>query len=253
MLTSPSASHKRLPSRAVFMTVLWLITLALLGVLALNVVQSNASVLRADSTLIEALRASDKVEPIGPWWLKVIMVDLTALGGRTVIAFITLIAAGYLTTMDRTRSAIVLTSTIASGALLNMLLKSLFDRVRPDLVSHLADAHSTSFPSAHAMNSAIAYLTLGALIGSESASRSTRLFLMTAAIVVTLLVGFSRVYLGVHWPSDVIVGWGVGACWVALCLAIAKGFQRNREHGLAEPQTGSQRVSGPADLRNFPE
>jgi undecaprenyl-diphosphatase len=180
---------------------------------------ARAAVLEVDALLIEGLRSpNDANDPLGSWWLTHIMVDITALGGRTVIGLITLIALGYLLAIKRRALAATLVATIGGGVIANMVLKAAFARERPDVVGHLVEAHSSSFPSAHAMNSAVAYLAIGAMLAYGQGRHAVRVYIMSAAIAITTLIGFSRVYLGVHWPSDVVVGWAVGACWVALCI-----------------------------------
>ena len=160
------------------------------------------------------------------------MEDITALGGGTVITLITLAAAGYLIAVKRAGIAALLAATIAGGMIANMLLKAAFSRARPDVVTHLVEAHSSSFPSAHTMNSAVAYITLGVLLAYGETKRSLRAYFLVVGITLTALVGFSRVYLGVHWPSDVVAGWGIGASWVALCLLTARAIQRGRDSPL---------------------
>jgi undecaprenyl-diphosphatase len=110
--------------------------------------------------------------------------------------------------------------------LLSSLLKGSFLRARPDVVPHLVQVQTASFPSGHAMNSAVAYLTLGALLAGAEKSRGVRIYLMSVAIVLTLLIGVSRVYLGVHWPSDVVAGWCVGGAWAMLCSYAARALQK---------------------------
>jgi undecaprenyl-diphosphatase len=178
--------------------------------------------------LLAFRKTSDPSLPIGPDWLKAAMIDITALGGTTVLTLITALTTGYLLSSRRTRTAIFLLVAVASGAMLSSLLKSLFSRPRPDLVAHLVEVHSLSFPSGHAMNSAIVYLTLGALLARAETDRAARVFLMAAAIMLTLIIGVSRVYLGVHWPSDVVAGWCVGASWAAFCSLVARALQRKQ-------------------------
>jgi undecaprenyl-diphosphatase len=110
--------------------------------------------------------------------------------------------------------------------LLSTGLKMGFERPRPDLVPHATRVYTASFPSGHAMLSAITYLTLGALLARVEKSRRVSAFIMGLAIITTLLVGISRVYLGVHWPSDVVAGWSVGAAWASLCWFVALQLQR---------------------------
>jgi undecaprenyl-diphosphatase len=154
------------------------------------------------------------------------MIDFTALGGGPVLTLVSLLAAGYLVARREVALAAFLTSAVAAGGALNTYLKAVFVRDRPDVVPHLVEVSSASFPSGHAMNSAMVYLTLAALLISAERSRRVRAFLMAAAVLLTLLVGFSRMYLGVHWPSDVLAGWAVGAAWATGCAIVAGVFRR---------------------------
>jgi undecaprenyl-diphosphatase len=115
-----------------------------------------------------------------------------------------------------------LVCSIISGTLLISLLKLGFDRPRPDLVDHLTHASSSSFPSGHAASSALVYLTLGLLLAQAESHKRLKVFLIASAIFISILVGCSRVYLGVHWPSDVVAGWGFGAAWAILWWLIAR-------------------------------
>jgi undecaprenyl-diphosphatase len=155
------------------------------------------------------------------------MIDFTALGGGPVLTLVSLLAAGYLVARRKAALAAFLISSVAAGGAFNSFLKAVFVRDRPDVVPHLVDVSSASFPSGHAMNSAMVYLTLAALLITAERSRRVRAFLMAAAVLLTLLVGLSRVYLGVHWPTDVLAGWAVGAAWAIGC-AILAGVLRRR-------------------------
>jgi undecaprenyl-diphosphatase len=168
-------------------------------------------------------------EPLGPPWLAEAMRDVTALGGTTVLTFITLAAAGYLELAGIRRAAVFLLVAIGGGVALGFALKAGFERPRPDLVTAEARVFSASFPSAHSMLSAIVYLTLGMLLARVQPRRRLRLYLIGLAILLTLAVGVSRVYLGVHWPSDVLAGWALGASWAMLCWAVVLWLQRKGE------------------------
>lgn len=187
----------------------------------------EGEVFGVDRWLIQALRSpTDPSTPVGPIWLRQALTDLTALGGYSVLTLLTLVSAGYLLAARKAATAIFLVAAITSGAIVSNLLKLAFVRPRPDVVSHLVDTYSTSFPSGHAMNSAIVYLTLGALLARAEVGRRVRIYLMSVALFLTLLIGFSRIYLGVHWPSDVLAGWCVGAAWAILCSWLARILQR---------------------------
>jgi len=189
---------------------------------------TEGETLSLDKAMMLALRTSDPSVPIGPAWFSNMVLQLTALGGGPVLWLVTLLATGYLLAARRVTTAAFLFASIALGMSLSTLLKGLFLRPRPELVAHLVQVQTTSFPSGHAMNSAIVYLTLGGLLARTEKRRAVRIYLLTAAIALTVIVGFSRVYLGVHWPSDVAAGWCVGAAWALACSLTARALQRRR-------------------------
>jgi undecaprenyl-diphosphatase len=185
--------------------------------------------LALDRRLLLALRQpADPSIPLGPSWLQDAMVDITALGGGTVLTLVTLLAAGYLLARRKRALALFLAAAIGAGGLFNTLLKDSFVRARPDVVPHLVEVSSASFPSGHAMNSAMVFLTLAALLASAERSWRVRIFLIASALLLTLLVGFSRAWLGVHWPTDILAGWTVGAAWAVACSLAARSLQRRR-------------------------
>jgi undecaprenyl-diphosphatase len=191
-----------------------------------------------DRWLLQWLRnPADLATPIGPAWVHKAMVDVTALGGFTILTLITVVAVGYLVAARKQATALFLAAAVVGGSIASTLLKLEFARPRPDIVAHLVSVDSTSFPSGHAMNSAITYLTLGALLARAEKNRSLRIYLMSVAVALTLVIGFSRVYLGVHWPSDVLAGWCVGAAWAVLCSLVARALQRRR--AIEQPTTDS--------------
>ena len=227
---------RRIDSRILLVFLVLVPALLAFGKLASEMVEGDT--LAFDRWLLVHLRtAADPGVPIGPGWLREAMVDFTALGGGAVLTLITLLAAGYLLARRKAAMALFLSIAIAGGAILNTLLKYGFVRERPDVVPHLVEVSSASFPSGHAMNSAMVYLTLAALLARAERSWRVRLFLMAGAIVVTLLVGFSRAYLGVHWPTDVMAGWSVGAAWACLASLVALQLQRARTLEGSEPAT----------------
>jgi len=182
-----------------------------------------------DTAILLALRnPADPADPIGPRWVEEMFRDFTALGGVSVIVFITLGAAGYLALLRKHRTVLLLAIAVGGGLLINTLLKLGFDRPRPDLVPHGAYVYTASFPSGHAMLATATYLTLGALLARVLPDRRTKFFVLTMAVVLCLLVGFSRVYLGVHWPSDVAAGWMIGAAWALIWWLVARWLQRER-------------------------
>ena len=179
-----------------------------------------------DAAILLALRnPADVSDPIGPPWLEVAMRDVTSLGSVTVLTLVTVAAVAYLVMDGRRGAAMLVAVAVGGGTILSTLLKLGFERPRPDLVSHLVDVTDLSFPSGHAMLSAVTYLTLGALLARTAARRRQKVFVVGAAILLTVLVGSSRVFLGVHWPTDVLAGWALGAGWSMACWAVASALQ----------------------------
>ena len=183
--------------------------------------------LALDRMLLTALRQpGDLGTPIGPSWLPGTMIDITALGGTTNLTLISVLAIAFLLLLGRYRHALYMAAATGGGAIFGTLLKSLFARARPEVVPHLIEVHSLSFPSGHALNSAIVYLTLAVLIARELELRRMRIFVVGAAALLVLLIGFTRLYLGVHFPSDVLAGWMLGASWALAMGMIADLLHR---------------------------
>jgi undecaprenyl-diphosphatase len=181
-----------------------------------------------DLRILRALRkVDDPSKPIGPEWIEFALLDLTALGGPTVLWLVAFAVMGFLVLQARYRTALVILITAISGELVSNAMKHTFMRPRPTVVPHLRDALSTSFPSGHAMTSAIIYLTLGAMLMRVAESRLTKVYCLAMALLLTFLVGVSRVYLGVHYPTDVIGGWILGFVWASVCWLIAQRFEAN--------------------------
>jgi len=180
-----------------------------------------------DQWLILALRnPADVTDPLGPAWLEEMGRDFTALGGTAVLTLITLSAAGFLLLRRKGHVALLLLVAVGGGIVLSSLMKHGFSRPRPDLVPHDSYIYTSSFPSGHSMMSAVTYLTLGALLARAEARRRIKAFLLLLAVFLTFAVGVSRVYLGVHWPTDVLAGWTAGAAWATLCWLVARQLQR---------------------------
>lgn len=211
---------------------------ALWGFVALVDAVLEGEIRDIDSQLLLALRnPQDASDPRGPPWLEELMRDITAFGGTGPLAFITLAGIVYLLLRRRLRTAVFLFAAIAGGQVLSSVLKLGFDRPRPDLVPHGMTVYSASFPSGHAMMTAIVYLTLAALLARSETRKRLKAFLLLLAAWVTLMVGVSRVYLGVHWPSDVLGGWMIGSAWAACCWTLAVLLQRR---GSLEEETARE-------------
>jgi undecaprenyl-diphosphatase len=191
-----------------------------------------------DEALLLALRTpGDPADPLGPGWLEEAGRDLTALGGMAVLTLVSLAAIGYLVIGRKGHAALLLVAAVGGGMLWSTALKLGFDRPRPDLVPHGSVVYTASFPSGHSMLSAVTYLTLGALLARVHRERRTKAYLLALAVLITLLVGASRVYLGVHWPTDVLGGWAGGSAWALACWLVARWLQQ-RGKVEEEPETG---------------
>jgi undecaprenyl-diphosphatase len=180
-----------------------------------------------DERILRALRnPEDPAVPIGPPWAGEVGRDFTALGGVAFLVLITLAVSGFLLLCRKYAALAFLLVAILGGLLLSTLLKGSFDRPRPSVVPHLSYVATSSFPSGHSMLSAVVYLTLGALLARLVAPMRLKLYFLAVALVLTCLVGMSRVYLGVHYPTDVLAGWTAGLTWAVLCWLLARYLQR---------------------------
>jgi undecaprenyl-diphosphatase len=191
-----------------------------------------------DRAVLLALRSLANIsEAIGPRWLDLIFRDITSLGGATVLSLMTAAVVGYLLVDEKRAAAGFVLASVSGGAALSAILKLAFARPRPNIVPHLVEVHTASFPSGHAMLSAVVYLTLGALLARVEGPPRIKIYVLTVAILVTFLIGLSRVYLGVHWPTDVLAGWCAGAAWAMLCWRVALFLQ---QRGEVEGDTGGR-------------
>lgn len=170
-----------------------------------------------DRAVMLAMRAPGHPElPLGPAWLPSAVRDVTALGSSTVLSFVVLATSLFLWLRGRTRTALLVLASTSLGAVAVTLVKALVGRSRPDLIGRLMDETSNSFPSGHAASSAMVYLTLATLLFPVVREARMRAYLIGVALVLVGAIGVSRVYLGVHWPSDVIAGWAFGSLWALL-------------------------------------
>lgn len=195
-----------------------------------------------DGAVLLALRApGDAADPLGPPWVEELARDVTGLGGVGVLSFLTVAAAGLLWLQQRRGRAVYLLAAVGSGIVLSNAAKAFFDRPRPDLVPHGALVYTASFPSGHSLMAAVVYLTLAALLARTFPQRRLRIYVISLAILVTLAVGASRVYLGVHWPTDVLAGWAAGGAWALACAALARALSRRGAIDAgAEAATGAE-------------
>lgn len=158
-------------------------------------------------------RPGDLAVPVGPAWLKEAMVDITALGGATVLTLVVVVAVGMLLVSRKWMTAALVAAGTISGSLAVSAAKEIAARPRPDVVPHLVEVSSQSFPSGHSANSAIVYLTIAALLTQVTGADARRTYLFAVVVALVTVIGLSRMYLGVHWPTDVLAGWSFGTFW----------------------------------------
>ncbi len=200
---------------------------------------------RIDEAILLALRnPQDRSDPLGPRWLEETERDFTALGGVGVLALLTAAVSAYLWLDGKRRAAVLVLLAVGGAFVGSTLLKHGFQRPRPDLVPHGSYVYTSSFPSGHSMMSAATYLTLGALLARMQSRRRVKVFLLAVAALLTLMVGISRVYLGVHWPTDVLAGWTAGGVWALACWLFARWLQHRGKvetapTGGKEPRRGA--------------
>jgi len=187
----------------------------------------RAATARFDEAVLRALRQSDDPSvPLGGRAVAIAARDVTALGGTAVLVLVVGVAAAWFALDGRRRDAVAVLVASIGGLGLDFLLKLSFRRERPDLVPHLVDTYSPSFPSGHSMLSAVVYLTIGALLARFARRRATELLPIAVAIVVTVLVGVSRLILGVHYPTDVLAGWAAGTAWAGAAWLVVDALAR---------------------------
>ena len=165
-------------------------------------------------------RTAPELAPAGPPWLVEMVRDMTSLGGVLLRNLLAIGAAAALLFMRLRREAVLLAFTVMSGWGVNTLLKTAVGRARPEIVPHLTEAGGASFPSGHSFNSAVVFIAIALAFATLSARASVRAVVIGAAVVLSLAVAWTRVWLGVHFPTDVIAGWLGGAGWAFLATAL---------------------------------
>ena len=171
-----------------------------------------------DNKILLLLRdVDDPSKALGPERLEYAVRDITALGSFTIVTLITLSVIIFLLLKKEYRSIIYVISSVVGGALIVQILKMFFARERPDVVTHLVSEITMSFPSGHTAISAVVYLSLAVLAFRVEKHHTTRLFIISTALFITFIVGLSRIYLGVHYPTDVLAGWTLGLFWALFC------------------------------------
>lgn len=197
-----------------------------------------------DRAILLFFRQPDMNAPIGPEWLKEAALEITALGGYPAITLLTVGVVGFLAISGRRGNALYVLLSVIGGALLSSILKLAIGRARPDLVEQLDIVHTASFPSGHALITTVTYLTLGSLVVRQVPTLREKTYILGAAIFVSVLVGVTRVYLGVHWPSDVLAGWALGTAWASFVWCGAEFIERREAIGAMLRELRQQRRKG---------
>jgi undecaprenyl-diphosphatase len=216
---------------------LWptLILLAVAGLLlAAHIAEeiSEGDTFASDRAILLAMRQpGDLAHPIGPAWLLQSAIDISALGGFTLLWIFGVAGIGYLTLRRRRAEAAWLGASLIGASVLDSVLKSIFHRARPEVTPHLAYVSNASFPSGHATISAAVYLSLALMLAEADPRPLGRVCLLTFMTAIVILIGCSRVYLGVHWPSDVVAGWCIGAVWALVVFAANRWLRRRSAVG----------------------
>lgn len=180
-----------------------------------------------DKAVLLALRSVDDPSvPLGPKGLQSFMRDLTSLGSFAVLSLVVLAVSGFLGMTGRAGRAVALIGYTLGGTLLGEAAKHLFARVRPDAVPHLIDVVTLSFPSAHAMQALVVWCTVAMMLAAEQARTGVKIYLFAVAGLVSVAVGISRLYFGVHWPTDIIAGWCLGLAWVVGCWRLDRRLRQ---------------------------
>ncbi|KFL28516.1 hypothetical protein JP74_01065 [Devosia sp. 17-2-E-8] len=179
-----------------------------------------------DNSVLMAFRVPEHPsEPIGPAWVQEMARDLTALGSFAVLGLLVAGVVLFLLLSNKRGRALFVLVSVLGGTAISTVLKMSYDRPRPEL-TEVARVFTASFPSGHSMLSAVTFLTLGALLSELQPQRRLKVYFISVAVLLTLIVGISRLYLGVHYPTDVLAGWAAGAAWAALCLVVATWLRR---------------------------
>jgi len=197
-----------------------------------------------DRMVLLAFRTPGRLDtPVGPRWLQESARDITALGGFTVLTLISLLAVALLLVHRRRRQAVVFAASVIIAELLSAGLKHWAGRTRPDLVPHLDLVYSNSFPSGHSMMSPVVYLTLAGVLAAGERLRAEKVLIIGGAALLAAVIGVSRVYLGVHWPTDVLGGWILGLV-IALAATWALGVAGGAAKGRAAPASAYSELEG---------
>lgn len=177
-----------------------------------------------DLSILEAV--GGRYDTLSGFWQEVGR-DLTALGGTAAISLMTLGVVIFLGLGGRWKAMLFVIASVVGGLVISLILKEIFDRPRPDVFAHRSHTMTPSFPSGHSANSAVAWLTMAVLLAKLVKSPGMKAYIFGIGLLIPLLVGLSRVFLGVHWPTDVIAGWLIGLSWALVVWGAATWLQRS--------------------------
>ncbi len=225
-LTNTNSNESHIIDRKTLTAVIFLI-LGVLIFFAAAVAIQYPQIRDFDTSVFNFLRGSDTA----PVWIKLFMSDITTLGSGTVIFLLVIFIITYFIIIKRKAAALLILSASVGGGALTFILKSFFQRQRPSAIVYLVNVDSLSFPSGHSTISAAIYLSLAALLSLVYKKRVVRIYFISAASFLTFIIGYSRVYLGVHYPIDVIGGWSLGVAWASFCWLAAFYLQRKKLMG----------------------
>lgn len=221
------------------------LTAALWAFLAIADEVGEGETRATDERILLALRTPGAPDdPVGPRWLEEAMRDVTALGGFTLLTLLTAVAVIALFRLGWRRQAAVFTLVAVGAQACSEALKAVYARPRPELVPHGSIVYSSSFPSGHSTLSAAVWLTLAVVLAGLTRRADSKALIFAVAVLVLVGVGASRVYLGVHWPSDVLAGWSLGAGWAFVGWVLMGGAAPGRD--LSGEPTSSPAAAFPA-------
>lgn len=191
-----------------------------------------------DQQILAALRpyANDPDRPWGPWWLKEAAGDITSLGGISVLGLFALIVIVFLLSQRKWLSSLLLALGLAGGVGLSEGLKAVFERERPPASLRAVETLNASFPSGHALLATVFYLSVAVMLTRAFPRQRFKVFVLVIGMVLAMLVGLTRIYLGAHWASDVFAGWAVGAAWAMILWLVAYAVARWQKHRRAPLQ-----------------
>lgn len=202
-----------------------LLELAIIGALVVTFLkiahEVNEGTESFDHAILLGLRDTPS-DPIGGPGVEAAIMHLSGLGSGAVTTLVAVIAVAFLCLAGRWRFAGLVVACAVGTLLVMMMLKGIYDRPRPTIVTAIDPPGDESFPSGHSMISSALYPTLAVLIARALPTRRLRVFTVACGVFMAGMIGISRLYLGVHYPTDVLAGWTVGCTWALICGVVAR-------------------------------